>query len=446
MNQRFYSLDVFRGATVALMILVNNPGTWSHIYSPLEHAPWHGCTPTDLVFPFFLFAVGNALAFVLPRLEAAGTAAVLKKVFTRTLLIFAIGLFLNWSPFIKWDGESLVAKLWVDPGPNANTGIRILGVLQRIALSYCFASLIVYFFKLRGAIVWSIVLLLGYWLLCYALGNPADPYSLEGYFGTAVDKAVLGVPHMYKGEGVPFDPEGITSTLTSIVQVISGYIAGNYIRQKGKTYEMLSNLFVASCLLIFTGFLWNLGFPINKKIWTSSYVLYTTGLAIGVLAVLIYSIELKKIHELKWSAKAKPLVYIGVFVLGILLALLMADVSASSLISFLLAIIVISFFIWKIAGNSLFKFFDVFGKNALFIFFLSGFLPRIIALFRWVDHVDEATGKKSYANAFGWFYQTICKPLSETPENGSLLYALSMIIFYWVIVYWMDKKKIYIKV
>src|SRR5215831_7862830 len=102
------------------MVLVNNPGSWGHIFSPLEHAPWHGCTPTDLVFPFFLFAVGNALAFVLPRLEAAGTAAVLKKVFTRTLIIFAIGLFLNWSPFIKWDGESLVAKLWVDAEPHSD--------------------------------------------------------------------------------------------------------------------------------------------------------------------------------------------------------------------------------------------------------------------------------------------------------------------------------------
>src|SRR5688500_18392619 len=141
MSQRFYSLDVFRGATVALMILVNNPGSWSHIYSPLEHAPWHGCTPTDLVFPFFLFAVGNALAFVMPRLEEAGTAAFLRKVVTRTLLIFAIGLFLNWSPFLKWDAGMLVFKHWVDP-ENPASGIRIPGVLQRIALCYFFASLI----------------------------------------------------------------------------------------------------------------------------------------------------------------------------------------------------------------------------------------------------------------------------------------------------------------
>ena len=127
------------------MILVNNPGSWSHLYSPLAHAPWHGCTPTDLVFPFFLFAVGNALAFVMPSLESKGRGAFLKKVFKRTLLIFGIGLFLNWSPFVKWSGESLVFKYWVDP-QNGETGIRILGVLQRIALCYLFGSLILYFF------------------------------------------------------------------------------------------------------------------------------------------------------------------------------------------------------------------------------------------------------------------------------------------------------------
>src|SRR6187431_3332761 len=135
MNQRFYSLDVFRGATVALMILVNNPGSWSHIYTPLEHAAWHGVTPTDLVFPFFLFAVGNAMAFVIPRLQEAGTSIFLKKVLKRFVLIFLIGLFLNWSPFVKWDGDSLVFKHWVDPS-NPESGIRILGVLQRIAIAY----------------------------------------------------------------------------------------------------------------------------------------------------------------------------------------------------------------------------------------------------------------------------------------------------------------------
>ena len=206
MKQRYYSLDVFRGATVALMILVNNPGSWANLFSPLAHAPWHGCTPTDLVFPFFLFAVGNAMAFVMPRMETAGTAFFLKKVITRTVLIFAIGLFLNWAPFIKWSGESLVLKYWIDPA-NASNGIRIFGVLQRIALCYFFAALLIYFFKLRGAFLFTTILLLGYWMMCL-LSNPTDPYSLTGWFGTAIDKQLLGEAHMYKGEGLAFDPEG----------------------------------------------------------------------------------------------------------------------------------------------------------------------------------------------------------------------------------------------
>jgi predicted acyltransferase len=393
LNQRFYSLDVFRGATVAFMILVNNPGSWSHLYEPLAHAPWHGCTPTDLVFPFFLFAVGNAMAFVMPRLKAAGTSVFLKKVFRRSILIFAIGLFLNWSPFLKWSDGSLVFKHWTDPN-NPESGIRILGVLQRIAISYLFASLIVYFFRIRTIYFLCAILLIGYWLLTAYLGANGDPYSLIGYFGTQVDKSILGIAHMYKGEGMPFDPEGLTSTLTSIVQVIFGYLVGSYIQQKGKTYEMLSGLFVAGCILIFAGFAWDMVFPINKKIWTSSFVLYTTGLAIMVLSVLIHAIEFK-------GAKGN----------------------------------------WS-------KFFDVFGKNALFVFALSGFLPKLLPLFRWVDQVDEK-GKTVYTSAFPWFYEHVCKPLTaftDNPKNGSLLYAVCMIAFYWMIVYWMDKKKIYIKV
>jgi len=389
-NQRFYSLDVFRGATVALMILVNNPGSWSHIYSPLEHAPWHGVTPTDLVFPFFLFAVGNALAFVMPRLEEAGTAVFLRKIIKRSLLIFGIGLFLNWWPFIKWSENGLIFKSWVD-NSNPENGIRILGVLQRIALCYFFASIIIYFFKIRGAFVVSIVLLLSYWMLCLFLGNPGDPFSMAGYFGTPIDKAVLGVPHMYKGEGVAFDPEGIMSTLPAIVQVIFGYLAGNYVREKGKNYEMLSQLFVAGCILLFAGYCWNLVFPINKKIWTSSFVVFTSGMAMVVLAIAIHAIEMK--GKKGWLT----------------------------------------------------KFFDVFGKNPLFIFVLSGFLPRLLSLFRWVDHTD-GEGKPVYTSFFPWFYEHICKPLPGNPNNGSLLYAILMIVFYWSIVYWLDKKKIYIKV
>jgi predicted acyltransferase len=198
MNQRFYSLDVFRGATVALMILVNNPGSWSHIFAPLDHAAWHGCTPTDLVFPFFLFAVGNAMAFVLLKLEAQNIFW--PKIIKRTLLIFLIGLFLNWFPFFT------NSKGFIEGKPFDT--LRIFGVLQRIALCYFFAAVIIHFFKLRGAFVAGAAILLFYWLLCIA-GNPTDPYSLNGWFGSAIDKTILGDKHMYHGEGIAFDPEGL---------------------------------------------------------------------------------------------------------------------------------------------------------------------------------------------------------------------------------------------
>ncbi len=384
MNQRYYSLDVFRGATVALMILVNNPGSWGHIYPPLEHATWHGLTPTDLVFPFFLFAVGNALAFVMPRFEQAGTSAFLKKVIKRAILIFAIGLFLNWSPFVKWEGVNLVGKPWEN--------IRIMGVLQRISLAYLFGALIVYFLKrLRPMILFSSFILLMYWFITFCYGNTGDPYSLPGYFGTAFDSSILGQSHMYRGEGVVFDPEGLASTLAAIVQVAGGYLAGRYIRLKGKTYEMLSHLFIGGAILIFIGFCWDMVFPINKKIWTSSYTVYTTGLAMMVIGLMIYLVEFKEARG-AWS-----------------------------------------------------RFFDVFGKNPLFIFVLSGFLPRVLALLRWTDHLDEQ-GKPVYTTPFGWFYEHITKNIATDLRVGSLVYALCMIAFYWSIVYVLDKKKIYIKV
>ena len=396
MNQRFYSLDVFRGATVALMILVNNPGSWAHIYTPLEHAPWHGCTPTDLVFPFFLFAVGNALAFVMPKLEAGGNAVFWRKVLKRTFSILLIGILLNWFPFIKWEHDHLVLKPWqyIDSSGNAQ-GVRILGVLQRIALAYFFASVIIYFFKIRGAFIASAFILLGYWFLCIA-ANPSDPYSLNGWFGTAIDKVILTPAHMYHGEivnGVPvvFDPEGLMSLFCAIVQVVFGYFVGDYIIKKGKTHEMVNGLFVSGCVLIFTGYCWDMVMPINKKIWTSSYTIYTSGLAMLILSVFIYLIEFKK-----WNG-------------------------------------------W------LLKFFDVFGKNPLFIFILSGTLPRLLGLIR-IPNGTDLNGQPAYLTPFGWFYEHLCKPISDNLNNGSLFYALCMIAMYWSIVYFMDKKKIYIKV
>jgi len=379
------------------MILVNNPGSWAHIYSPLEHAPWHGCTPTDLVFPFFLFAVGNAMAFVMPRLEAGGPAVFWKKVIKRSLLIFAIGLFLAWWPFVKWVDGELVFKPWSYTDAKGNPqGVRILGVLPRIALCYFFAAVLVYYFKVRKVFFIAMILLLLYWLLSFTLGNPADPYSITGWFGNEIDKAILGEAHMYRGErvnGKPylFDPEGITSTLPAIVQVIFGFLVGNYIRQKSKlppdaaggiSFEMLTGLFVTGIGFLLAGFCWDMVFPINKKIWTSSYTMYTTGLAILTIATMIYMIEIKNVKG--WLA----------------------------------------------------SFFNVFGKNALFVFALSAFLPKGLALIRLGDGV----------NPWNWLYKKVLIHVPGAPENGSLLYALCVISFMWLICWWMDKKRIYIKV
>lgn len=332
------------------------------------------------------------MAFVMPRLEAGGDAMFWKKVLKRTAIIFLIGLFLNWYPFVRWEGDALIGRPWEYTNSKGEViGVRILGVLQRIAICYFFASVIIYYFKLRGALVASFIILTGYWLLAVCLGNPPDPYSLNGYFGNDVDKAVLGTAHLYRGEGVPFDPEGIMSTLPAIVQVVMGFMVGNYIQQKGKTYEMLSNLFVAGAIFIFAGFCWDLVFPINKKIWTSSYVLYTTGLAIMVLSILIYLIEFKNVRGW-WS-----------------------------------------------------RFFDVFGKNALFVFALSAFLPKTLALIRIPDHVNEK-GKMIYTNPWNWLYQKVLIHVPGRPEIGSFLYAVCIILLMWAICYWMDKKRIYVKV
>jgi predicted acyltransferase len=386
--KRFHSLDVFRGATVALMILVNNPGSWKYIYPPFEHAPWHGCTPTDLVFPFFLFAVGNAMAFVFSRTTLENkqlNGIFLWKITKRFLLIFLIGLLLNWFPFVKWsnwsaDG-SLVAKT-LDK-------LRILGVLQRIALAYFFASLIVFFSGTKGSIIVSGILLLGYWVLCVTCGNEADPFSLNGYFGTAIDKAILGDAHMYHGEGVAFDPEGLTSTITAIVQVIFGYLAGDFIIKKGKTFEMVTHLFVVAAFLIFTAFMWDMVFPINKKIWTSSYVFYTTGLALMVISVLIYFIELKNVK---------------------------------------------GFWI---------NFFEVFGKNPLFIFVMSGVWVKLYMLIHITGEVVD--GKQTYTNGYAWIYKNVFQQhFGDYP--GSLLFAIAHVMVFWAIGYLLDKKKIYIRV
>jgi predicted acyltransferase len=288
-NQRFLALDVFRGMTVCFMIIVNSPGDWGHIYAPLEHAPWHGFTPTDLVFPSFLFAVGNAMAFVMYKYEAQGSGAFWRKTLKRTLIIFLIGYLLSWFPFYNFHSGEF----------RGIETTRIPGVLQRIALCYFFASVIIHYCSKRTTIIISALLLIGYWIILYAFGDPNDPYSLSGYAGNALDFALLGKNHLYRGEGVPFDPEGILSTIPAIVNVTLGYLAGDFIRKNGNNFETIAKLMLAGAALIFVALTWHMAFPINKKIWTSSFVLLTVGIDLLLISGLIYVIELLKSR--KWT-------------------------------------------------------------------------------------------------------------------------------------------------
>lgn len=386
------------------MILVNNPGTWSHMFDPLEHADWHGLTPTDLVFPFFLFAVGNAMAFVIPRLRMEGDTAFWKKVMTRTALIFLIGTLLNWFPFSHWVNDELVFRGWEWTRSDGSVGgIRVLGTLQRIALCYFFASIIVYYFKPRAVIILSGLILIGYWLLCMVM-NPADPFSFNGWFGKQIDLGIFGPAHVYRGDGVPFENEGIVSTLPAIVQVLLGFLVGDFIRKRsnqakekqeeltsGNLYRTVTELFVTAAIILFIGYLWSLVFPINKKIQSSSFILVTAGLATALLIVLVYFMEIKKVTGW-WS-----------------------------------------------------RFFLVFGRNPLFIYALSELVPRISNLIR-IPAGRRVDGQINYVDPMDWFYQNICAHFPGPPEAGSLFYAICIVALYWGVGYWMDKKNIYIRV
>ena len=313
------------------MILVNNPGSWAHIYAPLEHAPWHGLTPTDLVFPFFLFAVGNAMAFIMPKLEQAGPTIFWRKVLKRSALIFLIGLFLNWWPFVKATDYSF----------KVFENVRILGVLQRIALVYGFAALIAHFMHERVVKVLTAVLLLTYWYLAVRYGQSGDPFSLTGNAVLRLDLYLLGPNHLYQGEGIAFDPEGLLSTLPAIVNVLVGFIIGNFVKTSGKTYEGLTHLFMWGAGFLFLAFMWDFEFPINKKLWTSSFVVLTIGLNMIILATIIYRVDIHRQHQFS-------------------------------------------------------RFFEIFGKNPLAIYLFSEIL--LISL-------NLVQGPAGYKTAFDWLYQ-----------------------------------------
>jgi len=278
-SQRLLSLDVFRGLTIAAMLLVNNPGTWSHVYPPLEHAEWNGWTPTDLVFPFFLFIVGVATALSLGGLRDAGTgrANVFRKAFVRAAIIFGLGLLLQGFP--HYDLPHL----------------RIPGVLQRIAIAYLLTAIVVLLTGVRGQVLTLLGLLLGYWTLMTLVPVPGVGRGVlepEKNLSNWLDFRLLGVNHVWH-ETRTWDPEGLLSTLGAVASVLCGVLAGHWIRSRQRTDAKAFGLFYAGGVILLLGWVWSHIFPINKSLWTSSYVLLSAGLACLVLAAIIWLVDIE---------------------------------------------------------------------------------------------------------------------------------------------------------
>ena len=370
-QDRLISLDAFRGATIALMILVNTPGTWGHVYAPLRHAQWHGCTLTDLVFPFFLFIIGVSMRFSFEKYEFCKWGPLFKKVVWRTITIFTIGLLLNAFPFVRQDWD------W--------SHFRIMGVLQRIALAYIMASFIVVRADIIGIVKISLGLLFGYWILLMGYGwySGLDPYALKSNLILIVDAYILGENHLYGGTGIPFDPEGLLSTIPSIVTVLIGFLVGTMIKTAEDHKDNTQRMAVLGALLIIFGWGWGFVFPINKQLWTSSYVLYTSGIATVVLAGLIWLVDVKGLKT--WT---KPFV--------------------------------------------------IFGANAIFLYAASSIWAKILLKIRF-----ELDGKM--ISGYGYLYQTVFQPFAGD-LNGSFLFALFHVFMLWLILAWMYRKKIFIKI
>lgn len=283
-NNRLLALDIFRGMTIFFMIIVNTPGSWSYVYAPLRHAPWDGCTPTDLVFPFFVFIVGVSMSYSFMRFDKENRKEWVLKILKRTALIFLIGLLLNWFPFYD----------------KSISDLRIFGVLQRIALAFGGAALLVVLFNRKYIEYLILILLAGYFFILMVFGGD-DPLSLEGNLVRKIDLALVGENHIYGGYGVPFDPEGLLSTIPSIATVLIGYLTGRFLQGMRSLKLKLRWLVPAGfLLLVVSKFMHYGGIPINKPIWSSSYVFFTGGLAILLLSALLWILDTKE-WDGKWT-------------------------------------------------------------------------------------------------------------------------------------------------
>ncbi|MBL0938726.1 MAG: DUF5009 domain-containing protein [Gemmatimonadaceae bacterium] len=314
-TERLVSLDVFRGMTVAGMLLVNNPGTWSAIYPPLAHAPWHGWTPTDLIFPFFLFIVGITTELSLRARRARGDdeRAILRQILRRGALIFLFGALLAGFPYFTWP-PALEGATFFERVVHRVEHWRVMGVLQRIGVAYLCGALLTWRTTLRQQIAILAALLLGYWALMTLV--PVPDTGVAGRFvldkpdqllSAWVDRTILGLDHLWSG-GKTWDPEGLLSTLPAIGTMICGTFAGRWIAEQQRPLpERLAALFAVGALAMMVGLMWHWVFPINKNIWTSSYVVFTAGIGAVSLATCMWIIDV-----MEWRRWTFPFVIYGV--------------------------------------------------------------------------------------------------------------------------------------
>jgi predicted acyltransferase len=364
-SKRLVSLDIFRGLTVAFMIIVNTPGSWKYIYSPLRHSEWNGCTPADMVFPFFLFIAGVSMWYSLKKYKLSINGGAVLRIFRRVVAIFALGLFMAVFPYFGRDYSTL----------------RIMGVLQRIALAYGLAAFVC--LSVNRQYLWIVVavFLLAYWALL-AFSGGANPYGPEGNIVSVVDTAILGTKHLYKGFGIPFDPEGLLSTIPASVTVIIGYYCAEILGKKSDSGSGMMKLFLLGAASTGLGYLWGMVFPINKPLWTSSYVLFTAGLAMILLSLFYLIADHFKFQ--KWGL-----------------------------------------------------FFTVLGTNALFSFFLSGIFVRLLLFIKIHPGADGS-------NLYTLIYDKFCAPVAGN-FGGSILFAVFALLLIWLAAFVLYRKKIMIR-
>jgi predicted acyltransferase len=369
---RLLSLDAFRGITIAGMLLVNNPGSWGAIYGPLKHADWHGWTPTDFIFPFFLFIVGVAMTYSFAKLleRGANRRELMVKAAKRALVLFGLGLVLHGFP--DYDLAT----------------IRIPGVLQRIAIAYFIGTGIVLAVGWRGQAVTAAALLLGYWAIMMLVpvpGGAAGVLDRGQDLGAYIDRAVFGTQHLWSASRT-WDPEGLLSTLPAIASLLVGVLTGHWIRSGRTATVKVTGMLAAGAVGLLAGWLWGLSFPINKPLWTSSYVVFTGGWALLFLGACYWLIDVKGYRA--WAAP-----------------------------------------------------FVVYGMNAIAAFFLSSLVARLLVFVLKVTPADGGDPIALKTHLYQTFFASWLQPI-----NASLAYALAYVIFWLGIMWLMHRRKIYIKV